>query len=359
MTETAPLQRLIFTNDPFRAIDEEAGRLRPDRAFVLTDVNTASYVLPRLQALSAVCAEAEIITVKAGDINKDLDNLSAIWKRLTDSGATRHSLMINAGGGVVTDMGAFAASTFKRGIRFINLPTSLLGAVDASVGGKTGINFAGLKNLVGSFSNADSVILSTVFFNTLDSNELRSGYGEMLKHALLSSEKDFSDILAVDITDCPDDILLDLLRRSVLFKKSVVGQDPLEGGLRRILNLGHTAGHAFESLALKRRLPIPHGYAVAYGLITALVLSHICLKFPSEAIHRLAANVRSVFGPFEFTCDDYPDLLGFMGQDKKNPQQGKVNFTLLEAIGKPRIDCIVGRDDIVSALDITRDFLGI
>lgn len=352
-------QELIFTNNVGETIDNIVSRLKPGKLFLLVDVNTESFVLPRLKAMSQAVSDATLIVTRAGDMNKNLDSTQAIWQRLGDEGATRHSLLINLGGGVVTDMGAFAASTFKRGISFINVPTTLLGAVDASVGGKTGINFGNLKNQIGVFSQADTVIVSTLFFNTLNDEELRSGYAEMLKHALLENADTFNNLLGRHVEDIDPDELLDLLQKSVLIKKDIVDTDPEEKSIRKALNLGHTAGHAFESLALERKSPIPHGYAVAYGLVTELVLSNMKLSFPSDVLHRYAAYVKEVYPGFHFTCDDYPRLLELMHHDKKNLAASDINFTLLRSIGDVTIDCIVGEEDIKSALDITRDLLGI
>jgi 3-dehydroquinate synthase len=352
-------QELIFTNHVAESIDKIVDSLNPSNIFVLVDVNTSSFVLPRLQAQSKAIANATVITTKAGDINKNLEALASIWKQLGLQHATRDSLLINVGGGVITDMGAFAAATFKRGIRFVNVPTTLLGAVDASVGGKTGINFNNLKNQIGVFRNAEVVIISTTFFNTLNSEELRSGYGEMLKHALLSSQKAFDSLLTHPVDQIDPDRMLSLLEESVMVKKHIVDEDPEEKGLRRALNLGHTAGHAFESLALDRLSPIPHGYAVVYGLLTEMILSHMILKFPSDQLQRFASYVKDVYGPFDFTCDDYPKLLAYMSQDKKNHKAGEINFTLIEKPGKVKIDCVVSPDDIRNALDITRDLLGL
>lgn len=352
-------QELIFTNNVGDTIDAIVDKCAPAKVFVLVDVNTATFVLPRLQALSKAVDAATVITVKAGDMHKNLDSTQAIWKRLGEEGATRHSLLINVGGGVVTDMGAFAAATFKRGIPFINLPTTLLGAVDASVGGKTGINFGNLKNEIGVFRQADAVIVSTLFFNTLTSEELRSGYAEMLKHALLKDEASVDALLEAHVADIDPDTLLQLLRDSVLVKKNVVDTDPEEKGIRKALNLGHTAGHAFESLALERKSPIPHGYAVAYGLVTDLVLSHTRLSFPSAQLHRFASYIKENYAGFTFSCDDYPRLINLMRHDKKNLSSDSINFTLLKNIGDVQIDCVVGEEDIKTALDITRDLLGI
>ncbi len=347
-------QELIFTNDVATAIDRLADTIAAPRTFVLVDVNTHTFVLPRLISASRTIADATPIIIKAGDINKNIDSLTSIWRQLGEAGATRHSLLINLGGGMITDIGGFAASTFKRGIRFINIPTTLLAAVDAAVGGKTGINFGGLKNEIGVFNEATAVIISTLFLSTLPQHEILSGYAEMLKHGLIDSEQAYRRLLDHDIDATDADPLLTLLQESVQVKKRIVLEDPTEHGIRRALNLGHTIGHAFESYALRRRSPIPHGYAVAWGLVVELILSHLILQFPSDELHRFAAYILHHYGAFEITCDDYPALIELMHHDKKNTSTD-INFTLLTAPGQVRIDCTAPEDQIAAALDIYRD----
>ena len=228
-------------------------------------------------------------------------------------------MVINVGGGVVTDMGGFAAATFKRGIRFINVPTTLLGAVDAAVGGKTGINFNGYKNEVGAFAEAYAVIVSTCYFGTLPADELLSGYAEMLKHGLISNREVYDRLLAYDITDQSQlPALLPLLRESIEVKRAIVREDPTERGIRRALNLGHTAGHSFESAAMESGRPVPHGYAVAWGLVVELILSHLRLGFPSDELHRFAAYIHRHYGARSIDCTANPTLLRFMHHQKKN-----------------------------------------
>lgn len=350
-------QNLIFTNHVAQTIDRIVADMNPSKIFVLADVNTASIVLPRLQAMSGAVNGACVITVKAGDMNKNIDALSSIWKQLGDAGATRHALLINLGGGVVTDMGAFAAATFKRGIRCINVPTTLLGAVDASVGGKTGINFNGYKNEVGAFSEADSVIISTTFFNTLPRQELLSGYAEMLKHGLIADKATYKDLLSYSVSQEDSARLLELLEENVKVKNDIVSKDPTEHGIRRALNLGHTVGHAFESLALERKSPIPHGYAVAWGLVVELILSHLQLGFPIEELQRFAVYVYDNYGAFDIICKDYDELLRLMSHDKKNVTSSEINFTLLKDIGDVKIDCTADSGQITAALDIYRDLM--
>lgn len=354
-----PEVKILFTNHVADAIDRAVGDMNPSSVHVLVDVNTEAFVLPLLQAESKVVAGASVIKVKAGEMFKNLDSLTSIWKQLGDGSANRNSLLINLGGGVITDMGAFAAATFKRGIRFINVPTTLLCAVDACVGGKTGINFNGLKNEVGMFRDADLAIISTLYFNTLTSQELLSGYAEMLKHALVCSTELTNKILAYDVTNYNPDTLLKLLEESVGVKQKYVAADYEDVGARHALNLGHTIGHAFESLALERKSPLAHGYAVAFGMVGALVLSRMKFNFPSDILNSYVGYVRRHYGAFEISCDDYSKLVGYMHHDKKNDCAEFVNFTLLRSPGEVEIKVPVNDDDITAALDIYRDLLGL
>lgn len=353
-------QQLVFTNNPGEALDKFLSDLRPSSLFVIVDSNVRNLVLPRLKTMSSALDSAEVIEIPADDINKNLGSLTEVWQRLNVGGATRSSLVINLGGGMVTDLGGFAAATFKRGMRFINVPTTLLAAVDASVGGKTGINFNGFKNEIGVFAEAEASVISTLFFNTLPAQELLSGYAEMLKHALLENRETFSELLdyRIEREICDHDKLLALLSRSVEVKKRIVSADMHENGLRKALNLGHTVGHAFESFAL-RHSPIPHGYAVAWGMVVELILSHLRLSFPSDVLHAYSTYVRSNYGAFGVTCNDYPALLSLMLHDKKNASADKINFTLLRDVGDIRTDCVVDNDTIKAALDIYCDLMGI
>lgn len=345
------MQKLIFTNEVKESVRSLIEELQPDKVWVLADANT--------EAIARGLGE-EVIVIEPGDEHKDLTTLSGVWQTLSTHGATRRSLLVNAGGGVVTDLGGFAAASFKRGIRFINVPTTLLGAVDAAVGGKTGINFMHFKNEIGTFCEADAVVISTRYFATLPPGELRSGFAEMLKHGLISSADTYHRLLQFDITDADFDALLPLLRENVEVKRRVVAEDPREQGLRRALNLGHTAGHAFESLALERNAPVAHGFAVAHGLLVEMLLSHLQLGFPTDEIYRFAELLRKTYAPAPaLSCNDYPVLLELMGHDKKNHRAGEINFTLLRMPGEPVIDCTAPSGQITAALDLYRDLLGI
>jgi 3-dehydroquinate synthase len=298
--------------------------------------------------------DAIMITIQPTDEAKTLETLATVWTSLQKGGATRHSLMINLGGGMVTDLGGFAASTFKRGMAYINIPTTLLSQVDASVGGKTGINFGGLKNEIGVFNCANSVILSSTFLRTLDTENMLSGYAEMLKHGLLSSKENWAELLTFDITTPDYATLQNLVAKSVAIKEEIVNEDPTEKGIRKALNLGHTAGHAIESLALKEGRTILHGYAVAWGLLMELYLSARKCGFPAKEMHQMEAYIKEHYGKFLYECKHYETLYNFMSHDKKN-QGGNINFTLLGGIGDIRINQTASQDEIEEMLDYYRE----
>ena len=345
------MQKIIFTNEVQAAIKEAVAELNPRNVFVLTDDNVEKEIgdLPE---------EWTKITIRPGDVNKNIESLCHVWMELQKGGATRKSVMVNIGGGVVTDLGGFAAASFKRGIRFVNAPTTLLAAVDAAVGGKTGVNFNGLKNEIGTFREAESVVISTKYFASLPAEELKSGYAEMIKHGLISGEATYNKLLDYHFDVVDGQALLDLVSESVEVKRRIVEQDPFEKGLRRALNLGHTAGHAFESMALSRKKPVPHGYAVAWGMVVEAILSHTEKGFPSAELYRLADYIRQHYGAFHITCDDYPALLELMRHDKKS-EHGELNFTLLHAVGDVETGCVVDAKQVEAALDIYRDLMHI
>ena len=345
-------QKLIISENPAAALAEAIAECAPDRIFILADETTARLCLPEVRGCKLI-ADAPLITIKPTDQNKTLDSVAHVWTELGRLGATRHSLVVNIGGGMVTDLGGFAASTFKRGIAYINIPTTLLAMVDASVGGKTGINFNGLKNEIGVFNNAACVIIDTAFLRTMDAENMLSGYAEMLKHGLISDESAWAALLSFDIARPDLTLLRQMVAESVGIKERIVLQDPTEQGLRKALNLGHTAGHAFESLAL-RRTPVLHGYAVAYGLVCELYLSALKTGFPTDKMHQTVAFINAHYGKMPITCDDYPALLELMTHDKKNTA-GTINFTLLGGVGDIRINQTATKEEIFEALDFYRE----
>lgn len=346
-------QKVVISGNLERDLVSAISECEHDRIFVLTDETTQQLCWPKIKNFKAL-KDCTPIIIKATDTHKNLDTLSQVWQALSNGGATRHSLMINLGGGMVTDLGGFAASTFKRGIDFVNIPTTLLAMVDASVGGKTGINFGGLKNEIGVFSDSRFVIINTQFIDTLDHDNICSGYAEMLKHGLISDERTWAELVTFDL-DTPDlSKLQRMVADSIKVKERIVETDPHEHGIRKALNLGHTMGHAFESFAMRRGTPILHGYAVAYGLISELYMSARKTAFPTDRMHQTVRFIRENYGTLNITCDDYPTLIELMHHDKKNTS-GIINFTLLGNVGDIRINQTANEEEIKEALDFFRE----
>lgn len=346
------MNKVVISTDIKKTLAEAVGEIGHDRVFVLTDETTRELCLPLLDDMECL-ADAVHITIGATDTHKTLETLASVWTALGNGGGTRHSLLINLGGGMVTDLGGFAASTFKRGIKYVNIPTTLLSMVDASVGGKTGINFNGLKNEVGVFNEPQTVIIDTEFLRTLDHENILSGYAEMLKHGLISTEENYAELLNFDLDNIDYTHLGQMVGTSVAIKERVVTEDPFEHGIRKALNLGHTAGHAFESWALTRK-PYLHGYAVAWGLICELWLSAVKTGFPTERMRQTVRFIKENYGVLPITCDDYPQLYEFMTHDKKN-KAGIINFTMLGGIGDIRINQTATKDEIFEMLDFFRE----
>ena len=382
-------QRVIISQDIEHDLAQVIAETEHDRVFVLTDDITQECCLPKVAVLFAK-HNATTITIRHDDTNKTLATLADVWTALQRGGATRHSLLVNLGGGMVTDLGGFAAATFKRGINFINIPTTLLAMVDAAVGGKTGINFGGLKNEVGAFANARYVIVNTCFLDTLDTANLCSGYAEMLKHSLINNAQMWAEHVNFDILQPDLAELQRMVAASIAVKEHIVANDPHEHGIRKALNFGHTIGHALEEFSMQqqggavvptaptkqeapkggavvsaRLLPLArartapkntllHGYAVAFGLIGELYISARKVGFPTARLHQTARFIRENYGAMAFTCDDYPTLLNLMRHDKKNTSD-TINFTLLHDIGDIRINQTATDEEIREALDFIRE----
>ena len=346
-------QKVVISGNLERDLVSAISDCEHDRIFVLTDETTQQLCWPKIKNFKAL-KDCTPIIIKATDTHKNLDTLAEVWQALSNGGATRHSLMINLGGGMVTDLGGFAASTFKRGIDFINIPTTLLAMVDASVGGKTGINFGGLKNEIGVFSDSRFVIINTQFLDTLDHDNICSGYAEMLKHGLISDERTWAELVTFDLENPDLSQLQRMVADSIKVKERIVETDPHEHGIRKALNLGHTMGHAFESFAMRRGTPILHGYAVAYGLISELYMSARKTAFPTDRMHQTVRFIRENYGTLNITCDDYPTLIELMHHDKKNTS-GIINFTLLGNVGDIRINQTANEEEIKEALDFFRE----
>jgi len=288
-------------------------------------------------------------TIHASEENKSLETMTRIWDWLFSLHATRHALIVCIGGGVVTDLGGFAASTYRRGVDYVNIPTTLLSMVDAATGGKTGINYNGLKNAIGVIREPLATLIMPEWLNTLPSEQLISGFGEVIKTALLDKGLWQKGWRIEDIGWRIEEVLA--------VKRRIVEQDPTEKGLRKALNLGHTVGHAMEEFALHptpytlHPTPLLHGYAVMYGLVAELYLSVIKLGLDRKVLQQVSHLMIEYFSRPQCGCADYSELIALMREDKKNEHVGELNFTLLKAIGEPMINCIVTEEEIKEALD--------
>ena len=325
--------------------------LAVDRFFVLVDENTAELCLSQVD-LSEF--DPYIIKVKAGDESKTINTAIKIWNELVDNGATRSSLLVNLGGGVVTDLGGFVAATFKRGMRFVNIPTTLLGVIDAATGGKTGINFRGLKNEIGTFALPEKVLINPQFFETLDFKNRLSGYAEMVKHALIADPILLEQTLAYDLDEFDSGRLSLLLKQNLDIKEAIVERDPNEKGQRKALNFGHTVGHAFESLSYEVNRPMLHGFAVMWGMVVELYLSFIKLRFNKDVLMSIVTFAKEYYGTFPYSCKQYDKLYELMTHDKKNSGE-QINFTLLAGIGDVRINQNVTKEEVFEAFDFIRE----
>ncbi len=339
---------IFIAEDLSKDIEHLIGNVSYEKVFLLSDETAYELCYPKIKGVKGISKERTVI-IPSGDDNKGIEALAKVWHLLSHGGADRKSLLITLGGGMPCDLGGFAASTFKRGIQFINIPTTLLAQVDASIGGKTGINFAGFKNEIGVFSQASAVLVETSFLNTLDNKNIISGFAEMIKHAFIYCADKWDELKAFDINNPDYEHLKKLVADSIRIKDHFVQNDPLENHIRKALNFGHTFGHAFESLAMCEKRPVLHGYAVAFGMICELYLSHIRLGFPLPLVMEITNTLEKIFGHFTFTKDHFDQLYHLMTHDKKN-EDNQINFTLLEQVGKIQINCQANKNEIYDAL---------
>lgn len=311
-----------------------------DIIFLFVDSNTHEHCLPTLLGEMETQSAMEIIEIPPGEENKDLEIVAQIWQSLAELGASRKSLFINLGGGVITDMGGFIASTFKRGIDFINIPTTLLSMVDASVGGKTGIDFGGLKNQIGTFSMPQLTLIDASFLETLEEREFRSGIAEMLKHGLIYQPEHWNSL-----QNMTGETIQNLIEDSVTIKSEIVAQDPKESGLRKILNFGHTIGHALESFYLETENPLLHGEAIAIGMLVESILTFENELISQTELDEIFDSILKIFPAQSIEENIIPSLLELMKHDKKN-QDGKISFSLLNGIGSAKYDVLLNENQI-------------
>ncbi|MFY0607437.1 MAG: 3-dehydroquinate synthase [Cyclobacteriaceae bacterium] len=325
---------ISFTKDPAKSLQETLKTLRPDRVAYLVDENTRVDCLPLLGDLG----DGLVIEIASGEINKNLDTCQSIWTELTNAGFSRKSLLVNVGGGVIGDMGGFCASTYKRGIRFVNFPTTLLAAVDANIGGKLGIDFNGFKNHIGIFNDPDAVIICDRFLKTLPERELKSGFAEVIKHGLIFDRAYLEEIKSVPF---PEHDWHAVIRRSAEIKGAVVAEDPKEKGLRKILNYGHTLGHGIETWYLNAGKSLLHGEAIAVGMILEAYLANKIEQLSLEELEVITGFLIETYGKIELPPLD--EVLSLVVHDKKNTGS-KINYSLLTAIGKCSYDDQVDPD---------------
>lgn len=321
----------------------------PSTIFILVDTNTHDACLPQfLERLESDDIVVEVMEMPNGEAHKTIDICMGVWEALSEYNADRKSLLINLGGGVVTDLGGFIASTYMRGISYINIPTSLLAMVDASVGGKTGVDLGALKNQVGIINEGVMVGIDTSFLSTLPQNEMVSGFAEMLKHGLIYDKAYWNTLTNLENLDISD--LDRLIYKSVVIKNKVVSEDPTEQGLRKILNFGHTLGHAIESYFLEHseKTPLLHGEAIATGMILEAYLSIKTCGLSRNEFETITEGILKTFTKISINKEDQKIIIDLLKHDKKN-SHGVVKFVLLEAIGEPKIDCVVSNELILEA----------
>jgi len=347
------LQQLQLLNTPIFIGDDALPELRKQLAhlkhvFILTDVNTLRKCLPVLEKFLPEQIELHTLAITPGEEQKNMNTAIRLWKQMMQLNVTRDDMLINLGGGVVSDMGAFVAATFKRGISFINIPTSLLAMADAAIGNKAGVDFEDAKNMIGVFANPKAVFIHSAFLQTLEQRHIKNGFAEIIKHGLIYQSGLWKELQTVSFNEIPNE---QLITDAVKIKIAIVKDDPMEKGSRKILNFGHTIGHAIESLSmLNDARPLLHGEAIAVGMICESWLSNQKTGLPEKELQTICNLILNHFPKYNITTLNYETLLQFIRQDKKNTSE-QIRFSLLKSIGdcKHHVNC--KEDDIVAALN--------
>jgi len=340
------VQSVIINQQIGQPLNDVLGQKKYSKIGVLVDTNSENFCLPLIRN---EIPDVEILRVEAGEKFKTLETCQSIWEQLTQKGFDRHSVLIVLGGGVLGDMGGFCASTFKRGIDFILIPTTLLSQVDASVGGKLGIDFMGFKNHIGLFREPTATLISSNFLSTLPKRELRSGYAEVIKHSLIADHAKWNSLSKMGLDDQDWEDLIDF---SFQFKSGIAETDPYEGGIRKILNFGHTIGHAVESCCLKTSAPLFHGEAIAVGMVAESHISFQKGMLNESDLSEVSGYIKGIFG-MEKNLPSTEAILEWVTQDKKN-KGNKVLMALLEGVGHAVWDVEVNENEIRSSLDYYR-----
>lgn len=339
---------ILFQEEAYKFLSKKVNSENYSKLFVLVDENSNEFALPLFLSKLSTNLEIEIIEIESGEENKNIETCTQIWQILLELNADRKSLLINLGGGVITDLGGFIASTFKRGIDFIHVPTTLLAMVDASLGGKNGIDIGVLKNQIGCVQEPIAIIIDIVFLESLPTNQMCSGLAEMLKHGLIYS-KDYW-FKFINLSNLNSDNLVDLIKESIDIKYHFVNSDPFEKGIRKALNFGHTIGHAIESYFLEINKPILHGESIAFGMIIESFISYKKELITYEEYLQIKKLIYTYFEPIDITIISFERLNELMLFDKKN-EGGKINFVLLNNIGDVKINQIVDEVLIYEAFE--------
>lgn len=339
-----------FNENGYESLNLHLKENKYSNLFIIVDSKTNESCLPQFLGYLETELTIEIIEFDAGEANKNIETCIQIWNVLTELGADRKTLILNLGGGVVTDLGGFVASTFKRGVNFINIPTTLLAMVDASVGGKNGVDLGNLKNQIGVINVPKMVLIDTQYLETLPKNEMRSGLAEMLKHGLIFDKSEwekFLDMKSIDFADF--DVFIS---RSVAIKNEIVIQDPTEKNIRKALNFGHTLGHAVESYFLEsqNKTTLLHGEAIAAGMILESYISWQKNLLTSEEYKQIKNTIKNIFDDIVFEENDLNPILELLIHDKKN-EYGSIQFALLDGIGQIKINQEVENELINKAFE--------
>ncbi|WP_109437570.1 MULTISPECIES: 3-dehydroquinate synthase [Aquimarina] len=339
---------VFFGQECYTTLNNYLEKANHSKICILVDSNTHEYCLSLFMSKIEKEYDIEVIEIESGEIHKTIETCSGIWNALSELGMDRKSLMINLGGGVITDIGGFIACTYKRGITYINIPTSLLAMVDASVGGKTGVDLGNLKNMVGVISESEMVLIDTEYLTTLPVNQMCSGFAEMLKHGLIQDRQyweKISDLSQLDFEDL-DQMIYD----SVVIKNKIVFEDPTEQNIRKYLNFGHTLGHAIESFYLTHpeKTTLLHGEAIAIGMIMEAYLSTQVLSLSFNDLEYISQVILATFPKIDIDPNTYQDIMDLLIHDKKN-EKGNIYFVLLSAIGEAKYNCTASDELILKS----------
>ncbi len=333
----------IVIDDIQKSLDQFLTEKRPTKIAVLVDENTYQYCYPKIKD---TLPEHIVIQIKSSEINKNIDTCQEIWAAMTNAAFDRKSLLINLGGGVIGDMGGFCAVSYKRGIDFVNIPTTLLAAVDANVGGKLGIDFMGFKNHIGFFKDPEAVLIDPIFLETLPREELRSGFAEVIKHGLIADQNYFEEIKKDGLDQSNWSAVI---AHSNEIKQKVVDEDPYEKGLRKVLNYGHSIGHAIESFYLETDNRLLHGEAIAIGMVCEAFLSKKVLNFTDEQLNEVCDFIFEIYPDLSIEKKDFTSIIGLMYHDKKNVNN-LLNHSLLYSIGVATFDIAIDEKMVLDAL---------